>query len=142
MEAGPGYKMMENGGNSAPYNMTISKFAPWNGNWHRWRATMEAAADLQGVGEAVQAGIAIAANEKATISDIALGQSKKLSSMLLLALSTGDEGVQNAIAREAFYNNRNGIEAVVEIWTNISSILHIVCGYTEKGVHFYVVHQI
>ncbi len=72
MEAGPGYKIMENGGNSALNNTTISKFAPWNGNWHRWRAKLEAAADLQGVGEAVQAGIAIAANEKAAISDIAL----------------------------------------------------------------------
>ncbi len=80
---------------------------------------MEATAGLQGVGEAVQARITLAADTEAKNDSRALEQSKKLSSMLLLVLSTGDEGVQSSIAtREAFYNSRNGIEAVAQLVTH------------------------
>ncbi len=53
---------MEAGTVSMMNPVTVGKFAPWNGNWYQWRAAMEAAADLQGVGEAVQAGIDLATN--------------------------------------------------------------------------------
>ncbi len=52
---------------------------------------MEAAASLQGVGEAVQVGITLAANAEANTHSRALEQSKRLSSMLLLALCTGED---------------------------------------------------
>ncbi len=93
----------------------VSKFAPWNGNWYQWRAAMEAAADLQGVGEAVQAGMDLAANPETKPNNRALEQSKRLCSMLLLALCTREEGTQSSIVQEAFYNGRDGIGAVAQL---------------------------
>ncbi len=37
----------------------LGRILYWNGSWYKWRAAMEAMADLQGVGDAVEAGVAM-----------------------------------------------------------------------------------
>ncbi len=63
MEAGFGSKTIKTEEVSVSPIMntgTMGKFATWNGNWTKWNATMEAAAHLVGVGDAVEAGEAMA----------------------------------------------------------------------------------